>query len=546
MKTTPSRGTCTYIFILCFLVLFTPSTHGDEVSYQELREGMKSLLFSVGQIDVKLERHEQRERNMAELVKRALVSLQKGQRQFEPMKGTFSRLDERVGQIESMLISRENAMTEQQSKLADALEAILKMTDNGGTKGNGRYFVGKGDLSEEDEDLGHKIDDLSDNIKSLRREIAELRNERQTADVSTKEILEQTEKLLSSKLGVADEVMEKLEEKLVNFYVTSASTQSPTSSNHADWEHLVTEALGDIRTRVYDMNPPAKESLDRQFVQDLSKETLEAIQDMKLEVLEASDKSFTKTATRIKETHDEIQSSVADVLKTLSETTTSAESFFEEFGKRQETLQADVTALAKIDKMLLQTADSVLDTKRKVELGVHQIAQQVGEIVANSNGDLNETLIKRFDALDETILDNHLGSLANLSSKIETEISQVWRQVGIMYQEISSSKAALDRLQQQTEAYVNGTVTTMDSMEGKVTLITSRMAEVDTNLNYLLGRLSLVTQEFNQIKTGLGDALDNIRSSFMTVQDKIKDVGPGPHQIPPEELDEGRLNYLAQ
>lgn len=215
--------------------------------------------------------------------------------------------------------------------------------------------------------------------------------------MSTKEILEQTEKLLGSKLGVADEVMEKLEEKLVNFYVTSASTQSPTASNHADWEHLVTEALADIRTRVYDMNPPAKESLDKKFVQDLSKETLDAIQDMKLEVLEASDKSFTKTATRIKETHDEIQSSVADVLKTLSETTTSAESFFEEFGKRQETLQADVAALAKIDKMLLQTADSVLDTKRKVELGVHQIAQQVGEIVANSNGDLNDTLTKRFN-----------------------------------------------------------------------------------------------------------------------------------------------------
>lgn len=48
------------------------------------------------------------------------------------------------------------------------------------------------------------------------------------------------------------------------------------------------------------------------------------------------------------------------------------------------------------------------------------------------------------------------------------------------------------------------------------------MAEVDENLNYLLGRLSLVTQEFNQIKTGLGSALDNIRSSFQIVQNKIQ------------------------
>ena len=61
------------------------------------------------------------------------------------------------------------------------------------------------------------------------------------------------------------------------------------------------------------------------------------------------------------------------------------------------------------------------------------------------------------------------------------------------------------------------------------------MSEVDENLNYLLGRLSLVTQEFNQIKTGLGQALDNIRKSFHTVQDKVKDSSPGPNPIEEEE-----------
>lgn len=67
--------------------------------------------------------------------------------------------------------------------------------------------------------------------------------------------------------------------------------------------------------------------------------------------------------------------------------------------------------------------------------------------------------------------------------------------------------------------------------------ITAKISEVEDNLNYLLGRLSLVTQEFNQIKSGLGKALDEIRDSFNAVQDKIKEnKGPGPHQIDSGEM----------
>lgn len=52
--------------------------------------------------------------------------------------------------------------------------------------------------------------------------------------------------------------------------------------------------------------------------------------------------------------------------------------------------------------------------------------------------------------------------------------------------------------------------------------ITKRMAEVDDNLNYLLGRLSLVTQEFSQIKTGLGEALEKAKTSLKNVKAEIE------------------------
>jgi septation ring formation regulator EzrA len=187
-----------------------------------------------------------------------------------------------------------------------------------------------------------------------------------------------------------------------------------------------------------------------------------------------------------------------------------------------------------------------MDTKRRIEYGVHQILLEVGDLVKLHAKELNATVNRRFDNLSSTIVDNQTGTMTNLTSKIETEISQVWRQIGIMYQQLTASAGALDRLQQQTENYVNGSLETMGSMGGKVGQITSLMAEMDSNLNYLLGRLSLVTQEFNSIKSDLGSALDNIRHAFISVQKKVKEFGktgiipiPDSHEAPSSVLPEG-------
>ncbi|XP_063701632.1 uncharacterized protein LOC134831751 [Culicoides brevitarsis] len=503
--------------ILFALVLFGAivlvSSQTRDVSNSEIRDTILSLVQSYSLLDNKLERHEQRERALGELVKKALLTLQKNQRMFEPMKGTFTRLDERVSQIETMLLTQEENSKNDQEKLREALEGILAFMNN-----NGRGGI-EGSSTADESEVIKKIDELSENVRGLRITLAEMRAERSFAEENSKQLVNKAEKLVESRLASTDEVISKLEDKLSNFYVTSPNGNGKASSDFENMESTLAK-----------INEKLDMVIDKEFIHGLANDTLEAITDMRLEVLTASDKSFVKNGNRFKS----IETKLDEIVKHIDDSSVTAESFYSKFDKENELLKEEIANLSKLEKVMVQTGENVLDVKRRVEFGVHQILLEVNDLIKENSNDLGANISKRFDEIDGTIM-------ANISSKIETEISQVWRQIGIMYQEISSSKVALDKLQQQTELYVNGTITTMDSMQGKVTLITGRMSEVDDNLNYLLGRLSLVTQEFGLIKTGLGDALQSIRNSFKAVQEQVQDKGPGPHNIPEDETEGNSL-----
>lgn len=534
-------GTKTSLFVLTVLSVITSQVFAQQrvdVTNQEIRDAILSLVHSYNLLDNKLERHEQRERTLGEQVKKGLITLQKNQRIFEPLKGTITRLEERVSSIETALLSQDEKNTMQQMKLGETLEGVLRwLTDNAHVLESRAHSEARPD--EDGEGLGGKIEELTESIRELRREMAELKSDRDSIEQTNRNLLQQAEKLANAKLGSSEDIIGKIEERLSSYY----NNPVVISHSNVEFEEKVIKKLEHIDASVKESHSAVAaasavqgSTVDKEYIHGLVNETLEAIEDMRLEVLTASDKSFSKTATRIKENNEVLQASVNDILKTLSEEIIDTEAFFSGTKADIGSLKDEIAALSRLEKFLLQTGENVLDAKRGIDYGIHQILREVTDVVKANSKELNSTVTKRFDEIGATILDNHNGALSNLSSKIETEISQVWRQIGIMYQEISSSKQALDRLQQQTESYVNGTLTTMDSMEGKVSLITGRMSEVDSNLNYLLGRLSLVTQEFNMIKQGLGKALDEIKSSFMEVQERVK--GPGPHKISSEEVDD--------
>ena len=73
-------------------------------SNQEIRDAILSLVHSYTLLENKLERHEQRERGLGEVIKKGLQTIQRNQKLLEPIKGTLTRLEERVSALETILL----------------------------------------------------------------------------------------------------------------------------------------------------------------------------------------------------------------------------------------------------------------------------------------------------------------------------------------------------------------------------------------------------------------------------------------------------------
>lgn len=481
----------------------------------QLRGAMLTLVSSYNTLENNLERHEIRERALGEVIKKGLQTLHKGQRIFEPMRGTFARLDERISQMESLLMLRENEQKDQNTHTGNLLGNILQwmnardlaeataqdqhlqrfdkvMAAIAAATTNTPAVTCKSVENHDGDDgepidVSKKIEDLTESVKRLRQELAEVLADRIHADESAMQLCVLAERTVSSKMAASDDLMAKLEDKLLNLYVTAplaTSTAMPQYHRNVEWEERVQSSLSSIEQNIRSIQNTSENiaiQSDRNYFAVLANETLEAISDMRFEVLTASDKSFAKTATRIKDATNTLNEALNESTRTLfdaignshpasavSADIASNETFNERVLQNYAELRNDIAGLRQLEKIMLDTGNNVLAVKRGMEYNVHAITMEIGEVIRVNVATIDNTLTEQFGVLNETIYENHNGALANLTSKIETEISQVWRQIGIMFQLVQSTEMSLNKLQEQTEIYVNGTSVVMDGMGGKV------------------------------------------------------------------------------
>lgn len=242
-------------------------------------------------------------------------------------------------------------------------------------------------------------------------------------------------------------------------------------------------------------------------------------------LLGSEDGNNNSLANVLRDTESNIIGASNELKEIVIESGHQAETLFERVNDGYAELTEEIKGLSNVEKVLLDTADSVMDTKKKLEFGVQQIIFKVGELVQVSGGQMDDQLKEQFTEITSIILSNQTEALANLTKKVEREIGQVWRQMGIMYGQVSNSISILEKVKSQTEGYVNNTGKNLGKMEGTVEGLTDRMVDVDDNLNYMLGQLSLVVQEFNTVKSGLNEAMDGLGDEIIEEYRPQQDEG---------------------
>lgn len=570
------KGITMYGCLICAVTtLFTLTAAAApqrENTFNEVRDAFISLEGTMRSYGDKLERHEGRERQLGETLRRALAAIEKRVALLQ------RNSEDRARELERFLIQAEERERIQLQKAAQSVESLGSVLEarlgriealvQANTGNNGREMPVEIPCLQS---LAPKLELLDQRLGTLE----------EIVDNGTKELTRSTANINKFEEGLNQNLVKSA--NILEYLISTDSNKEKETekpSNMAANEEIkdlmirVTESLNSLSLQAAEAHNDAVRAMrqtvntlgqleqeiktDSQRQVDILMQKFNEVQNTTLSAVERVTMGLEANAAKGKETND-IENALADdfravkeEIKVLTQLTEASRNDLKNdiwyFGNQSGIATSDtreailkkindaiallspeplLKTLTDMEHVMLQAADGVMDVGRRVEYSAGRVIGELGDEIKSTSSLIESKISSRLDNLAASVLVNQTGAMETLSQKVESEISQVWRQIGIMYQQLTQSVGMLDKLQVQTENYVNGSLKSMGSVEGRVGEIGERVGEVEGNLNFLLGRLSLVATEFNHVKRGLAEALDDVRKNMASVNNDIRAAPPG-------------------
>jgi len=570
------------------------------ITHADIRDAILTLVGAVREQTGKLERHELRERQLGDALTRSLGQIDsraRGQdKNLENLAILMARIDERLRKMEEMVIQRDERERIQLQKITDNTVAIRASIDNGGgvsSSGSSSGAVLSPAVSNEvlkqitrtrkkiesmEETLQNRMSVVANEVKIV-GEKYETRSERlESLQLTTMENIGKGQASEAEKLRAASVNLVATEGKWRQFFndaqnivnqfgagVTRITEHASRMKNDTSAILVGIEKLEmSLENGVSSSGSSgASSSTMRQLETELGAiySAVNETQRLQIKLQENVENGWSALTKGVENVVLNVSSSVDNrigvfeakmiegqklIQDQVEESGNMAETLADRVDKSYASLAKEINGLHKVEQVLLDTADGVLDTKRRLEFAVQQILLELGDSIRRQTGDLNSTLARKVDDVTFSVLANQSTALTNMTSKLESELGQVWRQIGVLYQSASQSQEMLQRVEQQTAQHVGGSLQALSSMDKRVGQVTDRVNEVDDHLNFLLGRLSLVVQEFNQVRGGLGEALESLRSGLIGQQQSSTSAKSPPYSLGSDSTDPADVTVITR
>ena len=133
----------------------------------------------------------------------------------------------------------------------------------------------------------------------------------------------------------------------------------------------------------------------RNEIEGFHNESLQMANDLQGEVVQQNNKTIGAFREDIQQLTNDSDTKHSETTKLVNELNSILLTLIDNLGDNFVGLQKDVHALSKLDQVMVQTADGVMDTKRRVEYGVQQVLLEIGELLKTHSKQLNNSINER-------------------------------------------------------------------------------------------------------------------------------------------------------